>query len=172
MTPKLNLIPAAKKILNWHKMSLIKFNLRPKNKGHYFVAHFFDTKKEMQAWYETYVKVRVNDGANESHFRPSNSYQTDDFAAIVIPFEIFDINDGNEVMRPNIGICLFHRKALGSGLISHEMLHCALWYDRIVNGNINAQYGEEVGEEEERLAYLLTEFVRKFVNKMYKIGVY
>lgn len=136
------------------------------------MAYLFETKKDMRNWYDDYVQQRVSNGASEENFGPSNSYQSSNFAAIVIPFQVFKINDGVEAMQHNIGICLFHRGALGSGLISHEMLHCALWFDRVVNGNTNAQYGEEVSEEEERLAYLLTDFVRGFVNKLYKLRVY
>ena len=150
-------------------MGYIKFKLKPNKHTNFFWAYLFDTKKEMRDWYDGYVKARINQGADVSNFEPSNSEQTERFAAIVMPFQIFK---GSDEMQPNIGICLFHRKALGSGLISHEMLHCALWFDRVVNGNILAQYGECVGEEEERLAYLLTDFVRNFVKKMYKIGVY
>ena len=153
-------------------MGYIQFKLKQPKQAHYFVAYLFDTKKEMYAWYEAYIKRRVKNGASEASFRPSNSYQTGDFAATVIPYQIFKIDEQNEIMQPDIGICLFHRGELGSGLVSHEMLHCALWFDRVVNGNTMAQYGEEVSEAEERLAYLLAEFVRKFVNKMYKIGVY
>lgn len=125
----------------------------------YFWCYVFDTKAEMYSWY---VRYRIEVNKCELNFK-----------ALVMPYErVRVMEDGSELRHGNIGTCLFYKDALGAGLVAHEMLHCALWHDRLINGNSGAVYGEAIGECEERLAYLLTDFTACFVRKAYKVGLY
>ena len=91
---------------------------------------------------------------------------------MVLPCERIRFEDGKAVLGNEIGTAIFYREKLGAGLIAHEMGHCAFWYDRLINGNTNAEYGPEVGEAEERVLDLLYDFTRNFINKCYKTGIY
>lgn len=119
----------------------------------FFWAYVFDTKEEMQAWYRN---RRLLEDAG-------------DFRAMVMPYEAVRFQDGQEVRRDDIGTAIFWRGGLGAGTVAHEMGHCAIWYDRLVNGNRLAEYGESIGDAEERMLYLLYDFVRCFVDKCYKL---
>lgn len=123
------------------------------SKEHFFWCYIFKTKKDMYNWYSDYNRKR-----GKSHEGELN------FEAIVMPYEKIS----SDKRCPDIGICLFYQGRLGTGLIAHEMGHCSLWYDRLINGNTNAEYGDNNGEREERLLYILYDFSSDFVNKLYK----
>lgn len=118
----------------------------------------FDTKKEMFEFKARYDKEN------------GIEYGYGGFGAIVMPYEIINTETGKR--RLEIGTCLFYKGNIGAGLISHEMLHCAMWYERLLNGNKNACFGDGTREDEERLCYILTYLVRSFVGKLYKLGIY
>lgn len=58
---------------------------------------------------------------------------------------------------------------LGVGIIAHECLHLALAYERYVLG-FRGDYGNDCNDDEERLAYKLTEFVRMVYEIIYAHG--
>lgn len=139
-------------------MGFVKFKIKPKGVTHYFVVFVFDTKKEMHDFKHEYDKIEgVTDGYGG-------------FGAIVMPYTIENTKTGK--IKNEIGTCLFYRDFIGAGPISHEMLHCAMWYERLLHGNKDACFGQNVGEDEERLCYTMTDLIRSFVNKMYKLGYY
>ncbi len=125
------------------------------SKEYFFWCYIFKTKPDMYVWYSNYNKRRGKVHEGELNFE-----------AIVMPYEKIYIETDERC--PNIGICLFYQGKLGTGLISHEMGHCSFWYDRLINENINAEYGDNNGEREERLLYILYDFSSDFVNKLYK----
>lgn len=57
----------------------------------------------------------------------------------------------------------------GVGVIAHECLHVALAHERYVL-RYGMDYGEEIGEDEERLAYFLTSAIRGVYNVLYDNG--
>lgn len=129
------------------------FDITPRQGKAYFTCHVFENEASMYEWYQCYCDDRGTQ--DDKH----------DFLAIVLQCE--RIAGGERL--PFIGSVLLCRGSLGTGVVAHEMLHCALWYDRIINGNRGAEYGEECGEAEERLALLLTDLCRETVNKLYEL---
>jgi len=57
--------------------------------------------------------------------------------------------------------------ALGVGVVAHECLHVATSHERFVL-KYGMDYGPEIGEDEERLAYYLTSCVRGVYNTLYE----
>jgi len=140
---------------------ILKFKIRPKGQKPYFKVLLFAQKPDMWAWYEAYCKK----AGRVSIDIP--------FGALVMPYEIVrPLPDGDEERKDDIGTVLFHRGMIGSGVIAHEMGHCAFWYDRLINGNTNAVYGDDIGDDEERVLYLLAEFVQQTVKAFYKAKIY
>jgi hypothetical protein len=135
----------------------------------------FDTKKEMYAFYDEYAKHRVKDelsmelskkGGFNGH-RVENNY-----AAMCIPYVMLKRNNLDGPIGNDIGIVIFYKGRLGAGIVAHEMGHAALHYDREVNGNKNAEYGNNIGEKEEDMLHALFHLVRNFTRKCYKLGIY
>lgn len=125
-------------------------------KGYYFLCKVFNTKREMYAYYKKRCK------------RWGEEIDLSEWAARISPYEK---RNGDELSK-DIGEALFWRGKLGFGLTSHEMLHCSLWHERLVEGNTTATFGEHCGEIEERLAYTLTEYGRQFNEKCIKYNLY
>lgn len=134
------------------------FRIRPKQGPHYFTVHVFESKSQMHRWYlsRCFVDGKLDQSKDL------------DFAGLVMPHVTYRFVGGVEERKPEIGTVLLTKGRLGSGLIAHEMGHCAFWYDRLINGNEQAEYSNECGEAEERFLYLLTELVSQCVNKLYK----
>lgn len=155
---------------------MVKFNIRAAS-GYYFKCRIFDTKVEM---YEYYVKYKVTSesgkaaGMNDwDTFNFDGFDESLDFAAIVLPYERLKVVSEAEFHRAkDIGEALFYRNRLGAGLVAHECLHMAMWHERLIEGNQEAIFSNNIGEAEERLAYCLTEFVRKFTIACFKYGLY
>jgi hypothetical protein len=58
---------------------------------------------------------------------------------------------------------------LGAGVVSHECLHVAMAHERFVL-RFGMAYGDQIGEDEERLAYFLTDTVKGVYNTLYEHG--
>lgn len=139
---------------------ILHFKIRPKGQKPYFWVLLFNTKADMWAWHGNYCKK-------------TGKQDEGPFGALVMPYEIVrPLPDGGEERKDNIGTVLFHKGLIGSGVVAHEMGHCAFWYDRLINGNTNAVYGESIGDDEERVLYLLAEFVQQTVKAFYKAKIY
>jgi hypothetical protein len=155
---------------------MVKFNVKA-DSGYYFKCRVFETKAEM---YEYYVKYKITSecgkvtGANDwDTFNFDGFDEKLDFAAIVLPYERLKVVSKTELHRmKDIGEALFWRDRLGAGLVAHECLHMAMWHERLIEGNEDAVFSNAIGEAEERLAYCLTEFVRKFTIACYKRKIY
>jgi len=155
---------------------MVKFNIKAAS-GYYFKCRVFDTKTEM---YEYYVKYKVTSergkaaGVNDwDAFDFEGFDERLDFAAIVLPYERLMVVSETEFNRAkDIGEALFYRSRLGAGSVAHECLHMAMWHERLIEGNEEAVFSNSIGEAEERLAYCLTEFVRKFTIACYKRKIY
>ena len=127
-------------------------------KGYYFNCKVFDTKQEMYAYY---LKRCKKWGCEPGEL---------DFAAMVSPYE--KRNTENWELKKEIGEAIFNSERLGFGLTCHELLHMALWHERLIEGNATSTFGKSCGEIDERLAYTLTEFGRQFNEKCHKYGLY
>ncbi len=67
------------------------------------------------------------------------------------------------------GYMFLNEKNLGVGIVAHECLHAAFAYDRFING-FDACYGDGQHrlDDEERLAYLLTDYTRLVYAILYE----
>lgn len=140
--------------------AMANFTIKPPKQKYFFRVLVFSTKKKMHQWYKV----------NEVDFGYRN--EAGNFAGMVLPYEWIKVDkDGNEERFAEIGTVLLWKNRLGSGVIAHEMLHCALWYERLINGNKQATFGEHIGDEEERLAYLLTDFTRILIKQLYALKI-
>ena len=160
-----------------HKRFKIKANespYYPAGNPAFFWAMVFDTKQEMYDWYFEYVKEREADPNKDwAAFKFEGFVADCNFAAMHLPFEIIRVDkNGNEEKHDNIGIVIFHKGAIGAGIVAHEMGHCAFWYERLINGNKRACFGTDVGDKEERYLYLLHDFVKMFYQKAQKLKLY
>ena len=59
--------------------------------------------------------------------------------------------------------------ALGVGVVAHECLHVATSHERFVL-RFGMNYGDNIGEDEERLAYFLTSCVSGVYDTLYEHG--
>lgn len=156
-------------------MAKKRFKLKPRNNPnvgagiqHFFWCLLFDTKVEMYAWYASYIKKRGDDKNKDWDYFGFEGFSEEmDFSAMVLPYEIVLIDEsGLEAQSNEIGTVIFCKEQTGPGVVSHEMGHCAMWYERLVFGNKNAEFGESIGINEERLFYLMTDFVTQFYTKI------
>jgi len=113
----------------------------------------FDTKPQMWEYFS----------------QQSKHHEYERFGAICQMWVIVNTRTGKR--RSRIGEILFAKTQIGAGTVSHEIGHAAFHYDRVINGNEAATYGDGNGEAEERVLYLLAEMVSDCINKMYKLGV-
>jgi hypothetical protein len=58
---------------------------------------------------------------------------------------------------------------LGAGIVAHECLHVAMAHERFVL-RFKMAYGDNIGEDEERLAYYLTSVIKGVYNTLYDNG--
>jgi hypothetical protein len=56
---------------------------------------------------------------------------------------------------------------LGIGVVAHECLHISTTHERFIN-RFKMDYGLQIGEDEERLAYYLTDCVKGVYNVLYE----
>lgn len=136
---------------------MIRFKIKPKAGRFFFWVIVFDTKAQMRAWWAEYDNVFLGGG-----------YNGESFGAMTIPYEIRK----GEARKSEIGTIIFSRQQVGAGTVAHEMGHAAIWYDRLINGNLNAEYGQSIGDAEERMLYLLADLVKQTINQFYKRKVY
>lgn len=120
----------------------------PAGSPYFFWAMVFDTKQDMYDWWLKY---------------PGRQGNKCNFEAKCMPSESINVESGS--LADNIGTVIFHKGALSAGLVAHEMAHCAFWYERLINGNKWAVFGAENGEREERLLYILHDFIEMFYQK-------
>jgi hypothetical protein len=58
---------------------------------------------------------------------------------------------------------------LGVGIVAHECLHVSMAHERFVL-RYKMDYGDDIGEDEERLAYFLTSSIKGVYNTLYEHG--
>lgn len=150
------------------RMNMRRFKIRGEKDGPYFWVNIFENHSDMHKWYLKYLKK--THGWNGGEFGDGSSSL--DFSAMVMPYSKAGLEDDDVVIQTDIGNVIINKEAIGVGVISHEMVHCALWHDRLINGNYNAEYGIHSCEAEERLAYLVGNYTKNLVSKLYKIGVF
>lgn len=121
---------------------------------HYYHVHIFETKEQM---WET--------GAKLSQFEKDKK---GGYGALTIP--VWRERDEGEtrIIAPKIGDVLFYKKCLGSECISHEAVHMATSYLRLIN---QLNLGDQIDEGEEKLAYCIGGCTRQIVDNLYKLKI-
>lgn len=146
----------------------IKSNGDPYHEGvknAYFWVYVFDEKRQMFDWYLKYAEQREK----ESGVAFDRSLT---FDAVNMPFERWQVVNGElNRMHDNIGIILFSKKHINPGIVAHEMGHAAMWYERLINENENAEFGADNNSTEERYLYLIHDFVNAFYKKASKLNL-
>jgi hypothetical protein len=128
-----------------------RYNPFVKEYRHYYHVLVFTTKHEM--W---------KTGAKLSSFEKDKD---GGYGALTMPIwrERFD---GSQIIRaPKIGSVLFHTGCLGSEAISHEAVHMATSYLRLIN---QLKLTDQIDENEEKLAYCISGCTRQIVDNLYK----
>ena len=64
-------------------------------------------------------------------------------------------------------ICFLHEDCLGAGVVGHEMLHVAMAHERFVL-QFGMSYGDNTGDDEERLCYFLTALLKGVYDVLYE----
>lgn len=93
---------------------------------------------------------------------PKEMVEPSDHEACIFPFAM---HDDENVLQNLIGYVFLARENKNA-MLNHELLHCAMWYDRVVNGNSRAVYSSTLSPEEERLAYVFSDLVTAFQKKI------
>lgn len=109
------------------------------------------------------------------HFNENTEYRYSDdvIDLLALVHTSYKILKSGKISK-NIGSVYFNTESLNFGMVSHEMLHCSMDFDRLVNKNVDAEYGD--GEEdkikEERLAYLLQHFTNECFSEMVERNIF
>jgi hypothetical protein len=72
--------------------------------------------------------------------------------------------------NPNTGELVINKKHLGNVVISHELVHVAIWLWRRKYKTL--KLGDHVDEKEEEFCYLYGDLFAEFISKMYKHNLY
>jgi hypothetical protein len=103
-----------------------------------------------------------------------------DVLGVCQPFiKIRVLANGEEANLKNIGIIRLCKDFIGTEIISHEILHAAIWQYRIEygterpDGSIeNADFGNNCSQDEENFCHLYGQLFSNFVKKMYRLEIY
>ena len=138
---------------------MLSFNIKTKQSPHYFKCFVLNSKQEMYKFYQEKV-AKMNKSYKLN--LPKEMMEHSDHAACIFPFSMHD----DSGMLQNLIGYVFLTRENENAIVNHELLHCALWYDRVVNGNEKAKYGTTISPEEEQLAYVFSDLVTTFQKKI------
>jgi hypothetical protein len=96
---------------------------------------------------------------------------SDAFHGIAIPFYRWSFvkrEDGRII--PKLGEVLFSREHLSTPVISHEAIHVATSTLRALR--VPLDLGEDIGDCEERLAYMACSITQQIVDRLWEAGIY
>lgn len=131
-----------------------KFNPFLKDFQHYYHTHIFETKEQM--WE---AGARLSSCEKDKNNR---------YGAITMPVWRERYEGDRRVIAPKIGNVLFYAGLLGSRCISHEAVHMATSYLRLVN---QLALVDEIDEGEEKLAYCVGSCASQIVDSLYKFKI-
>jgi hypothetical protein len=133
---------------------LFKFKVRPtvRSKWWYDVL-VYDTKKEMlKEARELYIKV----------FGHNCRKYVNGAEAIT-----FGYSPSDKKKKNKLGDILFYKGYLGAGVVSHEMVHAAVYCHKEIRVNLNKLYNSYNDDERfaDTVGYLNAQFWRKYRNE-------
>lgn len=145
--------------------AICKFKLNPS------INNPFEIEKK----YYYHVQVLEN---REELFKVADKLSPQDpnhnFAAIVLPFYVYRFDYDKEkdefysICKPKIGNVLFRKDYLNLEVISHEAVHLATNYLRLIK---KLNLGDEIDENEELLAYCVGGMTQELITNFYKFGL-
>lgn len=126
-----------------------------------------------------YVRVNVWPSRRtlERRLRQHGVRAVDRTYAACHELEVRRFSPGRAVRRDPI-VCEvnFHRRNMGVGIVSHEMLHASLAYARRLRLDLTPIAAESangrVADVEEAIAYVHGDLVSQFVRRAYALGLY
>jgi|GEM_PF-4621115 len=125
--------------------------------GHYYNVHIFDTRENMRNFSNTIRKEEY----------PDKIYE-----AKVIPYwRVKELPDGDYIVAPKVGDVLFHQKRLEVRIVSHECVHMATSFLRILN-NYDLKLRSQIDENEENLAYTIGNCCDQIYKKINQLGLF
>ncbi len=142
-------------------MKRLRLNYPQNGKTWWWHVLVFDSKVRMWDWYRNWCRTTGKKGEKYGGFLAQHCAYT-----------LHRIkSDGSEEMSGEIGMLMFHQGCLGSVIVSHEAVHAALQYMRVTAG-IPRLDPQNCDEEEERLAYHISDLTQALVKKFYQHGFY
>ena len=138
---------------------LAKFHINPgkwnpfkPDMRHYYNVHVFADREAMWRF-----------GARVSTCKETG------YAALTIPLWGERVaSDGQIIKAPKIGDVLFYRGCLGSECITHESVHLATSYLRVID---RLKLNDQIDNDEELLAYCVGSCTRQIVDRLYKLSI-
>lgn len=129
---------------------------RLKSAGHYVTVHIFDDLTKMYRWQKAYCR------------KTGHPTEADDGRAIglFMGYQRINFKGGKENRLPDLGKVLLCRGKMPHAVVTHEVLHAAMHFDRIVHGNVSATFGKHVGDREERMAHTMSELLSQFYDRV------
>lgn len=76
--------------------------------------------------------------------------------------------DGNWIIAPKVGDVLFHKELLGINAVTHEAVHAATCFLRILD---KLKLGDQIDDNEELLAYCVGSIAGQIVNRIYHLKI-
>lgn len=126
-----------------------------------FELHVSETKKEMHE----HIAKYFDDFGGESGC-------TNDTLGLVHPVQSYEISeDGTETWLGNFAVVFLNLERLDNEIVAHEAVHAALSYERFINKNEQASFGDACGPIEERLAYLVGEITFGIFGTLKEFGL-
>ena len=122
---------------------------------HYYEVHIFDRCENL--W--TYGYSRTKDERNKAGY-----------GALTIPLwrERLDRSNNAWIVAPKVGDVLFYRERLGTSVITHESVHAATSFLRILK---KLKLSDQIDNDEELLAYCVGSIASQIVNKLYELKI-
>lgn len=137
---------------------MVSFSIYPdkENDELYFMVRVLDTRPKMYAH------------ARKAWERMYDTPMVKDFEAICFFHARYTTE---EELHACAGEVLFYKGMVRAYMVAHEMLHCAMFYDKL-KFNKRGIYKGIAGKDEERLCETLDGLVRQFHENIHKRGVF
>jgi hypothetical protein len=138
-----------------HMPVVTKFNIKPERgrRGYYRVI-VFKSRPDMLKWW------RVHGDPNMRFFQ---------FEALTFSYEAKRKHKGRWKKLDRIGDIIFYKGGFGSGVVSHEMAHAAIYHARTQKWKFKFNGGgEDWHREHEKYAYIVGSLAHQFWDKYQK----
>jgi len=121
-----------------------------------------------RAYWNVYVYDSADGMFEHAERHQSTGDKSRGYHAITLPIIKCRKRDRHWALMPHLGDVVFHKGRVGSTPISHESVHMATHFLRLLN---LLKLGDEIDESEELLAYAVSSCVVQLVNGFYAEGL-